>query len=158
MSVIVGGHWTYSGNPAASDKDAVRHLLGDTNEDDQQLSDEEIEWEIDNAGGSVRTAASRAARSLGSRYSLQPSSKKVGDLAITYGDRSAAMSAIADALSDDTALVAVPIGGGISWNDKQNEERRTDRVPPSFKKGLMDDPGLGWPDSQQSSTSDQFGY
>ena len=37
---IIGGNWTYSGNPAASDKDAVRFLVGDTNTSDQLVSDE----------------------------------------------------------------------------------------------------------------------
>lgn len=38
--------WNYSG-PSASDKDAVRFLIGDTDVDDQLLSDEEITYLVD---------------------------------------------------------------------------------------------------------------
>jgi hypothetical protein len=38
--------WNYSG-PSASDKDAVRFLIGDTDVDDQLLSDEEINYLVD---------------------------------------------------------------------------------------------------------------
>lgn len=39
--------WTYSGNPGASDKDKYRFLVGDTNEDQPILQDEEIQFIID---------------------------------------------------------------------------------------------------------------
>lgn len=150
---IVGGHWTYSGNPAASDKDAVRHLLGDTDERDQQLSDEEIEWEVAQAG-TVRSAAANAARSLAGRYSLQPSSKKVGDLAVTYGERAAMMLTLAKSLDADANLGAIPRAGGISIADKEAVEADTDRVRPAFSRGMHDHPGVGWPDTD----TDTRGY
>lgn len=152
---IVGGHWTYSGNPAASDKDAVRHLLGDTDERDQQLSDEEIEWEVAQAG-TVRSAAANAARSLAGRYSLQPSSKKVGDLSITYGDRAKALLTLAKTIDADANLGAIPRAGGISVSDKQAVEADTDRVVPSFTRGMHDHPGVGYPDTD--SDPDTRGY
>lgn len=36
--------WTYSGNPAASARDKVRFLCGDTDTNDQLLQDEEIDY------------------------------------------------------------------------------------------------------------------
>ena len=38
--------WTYSGDPATSDKDAVRFLTGDTDAGDQLASDEEIAYAL----------------------------------------------------------------------------------------------------------------
>ena len=40
--------WSYSGDPAASDLDAVRYIIGDTSEDMSLLTDEEIKYELSN--------------------------------------------------------------------------------------------------------------
>ena len=36
--------WTYSGNPSSTERDAVRFLVGDTDTNDQLLSNEEIDY------------------------------------------------------------------------------------------------------------------
>lgn len=146
---IVGGTWTYSGDPAASDKDAVRHLLGDTDERDQKLSDQEIDWELAQ-GGAVRTVAARAAKALSARYGVQPSDKKVGDLSITYGDRAKFFTDLAAELSEESAVYAIPRAGGISQADKAAVVADTDRVAPSFSRGMFDHPEVGYPDSPTS--------
>lgn len=38
--------WNYSGNPASSEVDRIRFMVGDTNEDEPILQDEEIEFLI----------------------------------------------------------------------------------------------------------------
>lgn len=38
--------WSYSGDPSTGDKDEYRFLIGDTDESDQLLSDEEIEYTL----------------------------------------------------------------------------------------------------------------
>lgn len=38
--------WSYSGNPSASDTDKYRFLIGDTNENEPILSDQEIEYVV----------------------------------------------------------------------------------------------------------------
>lgn len=146
---IVGGSWTYSGDPAASTKDAVRHLLGDTDERDQKLSDQEIEWEIAQ-GGAVRTIAARASKALAARYGAAPSDKKIGDLSITYGQRADWFMGLAAELSEESAVYAIPRAGGISQADKAAVEADTDRVAPSFSRGMFDHPEVGYPDSASS--------
>ena len=42
--------WTYSGNPANSQVDECRFLLGDTNESEPIMQDEEIQYIIDTYG------------------------------------------------------------------------------------------------------------
>lgn len=39
--------WTYTGNPASSDKDKYRFLISDTDENDPILQDEEIQYVVD---------------------------------------------------------------------------------------------------------------
>ena len=51
--------WSYSGNPTGSDKDQVRFLIGDTDETDQLLQDEEINFLLQ-AKGSAQSAAIHA--------------------------------------------------------------------------------------------------
>lgn len=42
--------WSYSGNPASSDLDELRFLLGDTNESEHIMQDEELEYLISEYG------------------------------------------------------------------------------------------------------------
>lgn len=51
--------WTYSGDPSSCPKDEVRYMIGDTKEDDQLLSDEEILYTIAKSNDIVNTAAIR---------------------------------------------------------------------------------------------------
>ena len=46
--------WTYSGNPANSQVDECRFLLGDTNESAPIMQDEEIQYIIDFVESSKR--------------------------------------------------------------------------------------------------------
>ncbi len=54
--------WTYSGDPSASDLDAVRYLVQDTNVRDQLASDEDINYEL--SLGGVTTAAVHIAETI----------------------------------------------------------------------------------------------
>jgi len=38
--------WTYTADPSSSSKDAVRYLIGDVNEADQLVQDEEIYFNL----------------------------------------------------------------------------------------------------------------
>mgnify|MGYP003118570883 CR=1 FL=1 len=44
--------WTYSGDPDSTALDAIRFLIGDTDTNDQLLSNEEISWVNSEASGS----------------------------------------------------------------------------------------------------------
>jgi hypothetical protein len=83
--------WTYSGDPAANDKDEVRFLIGDTNVDDQLMSDEELNYliavEVD-AGSSYSNygAAAAACDVLAAKYA-KLIDKSVGSLSISYSQK-----------------------------------------------------------------------
>lgn len=140
--MTVTGSWSYSGDPELTTKDAVRFLIGDTDEDDQQVSDEEIAYLLTQTGDSASLAAVTAAGALASKFSrMSVKEKDVGDLKIVYADRAAAYRQIA---ADITTTLggsgAAPIAyaGGISISDMELHEGNTDRVPPSFEIGMDD--------------------
>lgn len=139
-TTITGGTWNYSGDPAASDLDAARWLMGDTNEDDQLASDEELLYALSQEG-SPKAAAASALRVLAARYAREPQSKKVGDLSISYGQRAADLEARASRLEADEEGVAGVRAGGISVADKLAERDDTDRTEPAFGRGMDDYPG-----------------
>lgn len=73
--------WSYSGNPSASEIDACRFLIGDTNEESPIMQDEEIQYIISEANGNedklryelFRHAATIFARDI--KRSLGPQSE-----------------------------------------------------------------------------------
>lgn len=135
------GSWTYSGDPSDSDLDAVRFLVGDTNEDDKQLSNEELEYLIAQNGAPAR-AASAAAGELGRRFAGLATRVWVGDLHIEYLDRSDAYLALAARLLvTGGAKLAMPFAGGISKSNRESHLANDDEVKPAFTIGLHDFPG-----------------
>lgn len=148
--------YTYDGNPAGSSLDAVRYLTGDTDDCDQQLQDEEIDYQL-SVDGSVTQAAASCCRVLAARYARKATSKKVGDLALEWSDRSKTYLALAVELETRGAAIIVGgMAGGISRDAKAAAAADTDRTLPTFYRGMHDTPlavgrdvaGLsGWGDS-----------
>jgi len=133
--------WSYNTNLTA-DKDKVRLLIGDTDTDDQQLSNEELVALI-SLTGSVTSAAIRAARALSAKYARQ-ADKWVGDLKILASQKSKAYSALAEELEDMGSTFGgsrthqQPFAGGISVAAKAAIQADTDAITPSFTRGLHD--------------------
>lgn len=69
--------WSYSGNPKASNKDAVRFLVGDTNEESPLVQDEEILWAL-SENRNLYSAASEVALSIAAYFATQATSVKIG--------------------------------------------------------------------------------
>ena len=143
MNVISGGTWTYSGNPATDNKDAVRFLIGDTDSTDQQVSDEEILFLLDFEAQDIYDAASQCCSALASTYA-RLSDKQVGDLRITLSNQSKAYADNAQRLHDravhNAALASAPFNASQSSAEVQNANDDTDRVPPPFQQGQTDNP------------------
>lgn len=106
--------WEYSGDPTTSAKDEVRFLLGDTDADNQLLSDEEIAFLVlqypDQTGlyANYRAAAS-GAYILSARYT-KSMRKSVGSLSIDYGQLVTQFRDLGDSLM---ALANSPSGRKI---------------------------------------------
>ena len=145
--------WTYSPICAES-KDKVRLLIGDTNENNQLLEDEEIDLFLTLASQNVNRAAATAARGLAAKFSSS-APKQVGDLRIGYMDRSRGYIDLARALDAqaDRAPVA-PYVGGISEADKDLAAEDSDRVDPLFYRGAFQDPQSVASDSSSSEGDD----
>lgn len=131
--------WSYSGDPASSEKDAVRFLVGDTDTNDQLLSDEEIDYVIVESGGSKYQSAHDAAYAIASKFSRMAQSKSVGDLSISYADRAKAYFELANELLELGARREVPTW----WASPDNMIRAAQKtIPPSngteFYTGQMD--------------------
>jgi hypothetical protein len=118
--------WSYSGNPASSDKDKVRFLIGDTDTTDQLLSDEEINYTLVESG-SIYQAAHDSAYAVASTFARMASSKSVGDLSLSFSDRAASFYQVADRMLQLQAKRQPP----TPWVSPDNIIRASEKtVPP----------------------------
>src|SRR3990172_6674772 len=128
--------WTYSSTDLSTDLAKVRSLTGDTDTNDQQLTDEEIDFYLDNAGN-LYYAAANASEALAGKYQRRVD-KSVGRASLAASQRAKGYRAQAAVYSGITPYV-----GGISESDKDAIEDDSDRVRPLFVKGWDDIPGTG---------------
>lgn len=119
----------------------VRLKLGDVNENDPQLQDEEIQLLLDQTD-SVNGATMQGARLLAARYARSVD-KWVGDLKILASQRHRAYLELSKSLSALALVRGVPIAGGIRLSDKENITGDDDLVVPSFVRGLHDNTASG---------------
>jgi len=133
--------WTYSGNPASSDRDAVRFEIQDTDQSTPLVSDEEIDYALDQEG-SVLAAAARCCEALARRFGSQ------ADLSITsagdsvkrsYAARATNYMALAERLRARVgSSTGTPWYGGGSKAGKAALRNDPDRVQPAFRRGQFD--------------------
>lgn len=128
--------FSYSGNPADSDVDAIRFLLQDTTEPGEFLQDEEIDWLLTQEVN-IYTAAARGADLIGGR-AHNTKSKKIGDFTISFG--SEMWKSLAEWLRGRGYGYRIPTAGGISRDDKETLELDDDWLAPDFFRGLMRHP------------------
>lgn len=146
----MAGTWTYAGDPANSDKDAVRFELGDTNIDDQLVTDEEIAYALTTESNVVLRAAALLAEALCGFFSRDVNFKN-SRLKVDAGDRAANFKALAKrlwaragvAVSEDgrRAIAAGELfAGGLSIADKRAFANDTDLIQNVFSRGMDDHP------------------
>lgn len=136
--------WSYT-DPSASDKDAVRYLVGDTDTNDQQTSDEEIAWALTEYP-KVKYAAALVCRALAAKYASCAVGVRVGDVQISnaaavskeYAARAKDLDP--NGLTKSTAIV-LPKFGGLSISEKQTLSEDADAVQPAFSRAMNDIPG-----------------
>ena len=133
---IVGGTWSYSGNPATDEKDAVRFLIGDVDTRRQLISDEEILWAITDANNRYGAAAT-CCRLLGSE-SAASGTVTVGDMSEGGGRDAAGWMDLAAVYDRKAVLVGsppTPYFGGESMTRRDTVAGESDRRPPTFAPG-----------------------
>ena len=132
--------WSYSGNPSASDLDAVRFAIGDTVSTDPLLTNEEIGFLLAPDSSTVASASVQAARNLAARFARDVD-RQVGNLRISASQRAASFRALALQLEADRVAAlgrGVPYAGGISAADKERRYNDDDRVHGSFFRSSED--------------------
>lgn len=133
--------WSYSGDPQSSLKDAVRFFVQDTVEQDQQISDEEVEFLLADENQNTMRAAARAAEVIAAMYARQVD-KSVGGLSLSAGRRQEKYERLAQKLWSRANTVGTslpfPYAGGVSQSDKDIAEEDSDRVQPAFTRDMME--------------------
>ena len=141
MTTIVGGTWNYSGDPGASTKDAVRFLIGDTDSRDQLLSDQEIDYLVNNVGSANESAAQACEILAAARESID---KEIDDLVVKGRQHAEHWSELADRLRKRRVGSRMGVfAGGISISDGYARDIDTDRPVPAFDVGMFDNPHVG---------------
>ena len=135
--------WTYSGDPSSSARDAIRFLIGDTDTNDQLLSDEEIAWVNTEASGSATAitdlydAGYRCCQAISAKLARE-ADKQIGDLSVKLSQRAAAYRLQGDdlkALSMRSSGVPIPYAGGITFSDKEIDQDNPDIFAGWFASG-----------------------
>lgn len=129
--------WTYTPDDLTDPVNRVRLMIGDTNEADKQLYDEEIQTFLDSTSSELG-AAGLAARALAGRYA-RAVDKWVGDLKLLASQRYRHYLDLVENLSGASATIrGMPFAGGIRYSGKQAIEENDDLVVPSFRIGMHD--------------------
>lgn len=129
--------WTYSGNPADSNKDAVRFLIGDTVPARKLVSDEEIAFALVESGDDVILASKKILDVLIIRYSMM-GEVEIGDYRFDARGLAKEMQGIKDSINASSVLqTGVFYAGGISISDKAWVKSDSDRVAPRFYRGMQ---------------------
>lgn len=148
--------WTYVPDFTLN-RDKVRLLIGDTDTNNQLLTDEELCF-LESEFGSATNVYSTALAAIDVamvEVARKASSKSVGPLSISYSNR---MSDLSAARARIAALVTrkaspTPYAGGISVADKDANESDDDNVAHSFRIGMFD--GGGADDADLTKTRDR---
>lgn len=131
----------YNNSPEIDQVDEVRLLIGDNDEANEFLSDEEISYYIVKRGAGLPAA-------IGAAYALQAKFSKLadetaGDVEVKWAQRARNALALAESLarqlagSDGTFLPVGVFAGGISVADMQTRNSDPDRVSGRFSIGMM---------------------
>ena len=113
----------------------VRHLIGDTDTDNPQLTDEEIAYELGVAGGTARAAAIGCIKSLKARYATMVDTTEL-DLSVRASQMYEHFKDLLDTFNNPFASgnSVIPYAGGISYADIDARNANTDRVQGIFAR------------------------
>ncbi len=145
--------WTYdSSDPGATDKDQVRLMIGDTDETDEQLQDQEIAHFL-TLYITVGAAAVASARAIMAKFARKVT-KAVGDLRISLSDRYRHyqdLVAYLETVAESTDPYQV-YAAGQSVSEADADAQDTNLPQPGFKVGMHDYPLV----SRRADTRDPF--
>lgn len=140
MQVGVKPLWTFDPNSILTvPLYFVRDLIGDTLNNDQLLTDAQVEASISTWPGSMYLAAADCCRKIAAKCAREVDTLQ-GELRIAYSSKTKRYSQLAVDMMALAAMQSPPVGfaGGISKAQKTDSEQDTDRVPPQFVIGMTD--------------------
>lgn len=127
--------WSFDDSSlSSSKKDQVRLLVGDTNTDDQLLSDEAIEFYLDDNGSNVDLASAIACEAIAASFARDVDTKN-SRLSVAASKRMEHYSALAKQLRKRASELASPFFGGQSRQGKVDLETDSDAIQPRFYRG-----------------------
>lgn len=138
--------WTYDADPANSDRDAVRFLIGDVDESEPQLEDEQIEWLISIWGdkGSMYYVASMACEAIAAKYAreidITADSQSLGTNALQQ--KYLTMAEQLRTLHEQLLTGGLVDAGGILVGEQPDPTV----LPLAFGRGMHDNPEAGQQD------------
>lgn len=138
--------WTYDNNPGTADaaqrRDAVRLLVGDNDQTDQQTSDEEIAFNLSEQGDNVYEAAALTAWQLSGKYSRQAdlSYDSVKESLSQKSKQYLELATRLERRADKSSGMGVPSAGGVSIDAMDDADDDTDRPEPAFERGQFRHP------------------
>lgn len=101
--------WTYTANPMNVPVDHIRLLIGDTDQQDPLLQDEEIAFMLEQHSN-PKKAAAECCILLYARYARQVN-YSIGPESVQAGERAKAFKALAKTLTDSISSGAFPTSG-----------------------------------------------
>lgn len=130
--------WTYnSSNLSNSSKDAVRLWTGDVSSGDQLLSNEEINYILNNVTANVILASAECCELIAASFARKADTQNEG-LAVKASQRAQAYERRAKELRARRFANASIFVGGRSVATKNTREKDSDYVQPAFTRGQDD--------------------
>lgn len=140
--------WSYTGDMSI-DLNYVRTLIGDTDTNDQQFSDQIITGMLSRVGDALSTAITLAV-GLVAFYSRRVDTS-IDSVRVAMGQRADHYKLVVSQLkamaAASTSVACAPIVTGVSISAMQGVDQDTDRVPSRMLVGMMEAPGVLPPNS-----------
>jgi len=132
--------WTYSGDPATSDRDAVRFWVGDVDTTRELLSDQEIDFLLTSPYDSVLLVAAQCAEVLAGRYAGEVSVSTDGT-SVATSELQNKYEQLATSLRDQykESGAGLPFDSSSMWPDAHDPSIK----PLNFGVGFMDNAWAG---------------
>ncbi len=147
--------WNFD-DSLGTDRDKMRQWLGDTDETDKQLSDQQVAYFLSQNPNPIM-AASLACTMLAAKYARSVS-KTLGRLSVQAGDRMKHYQDLGAALRTQAMRGGggcVPMyAGGLTRSQHTHYGDNPDRSRPAYKRGQFDEPQTG---ENSPPDDDRFG-
>lgn len=137
--------WTYGNDPSNSTRDAVRFLVGDTDTNDQLVTDEEIAFALSEASNAKYSAAVIVCEALIGKFA-RLADTSIESVKVSYSQRADGYKNLLNQLKlkaqTESGAFGAPKVGGVRDSEISAAREDTDRVTPIFEDGMFDNPSV----------------